>query len=184
MEAGFTARGRGGTLAAGEGVEGKVISATSLRIARYAAVLLLLLGFVGLAMGTVFIGQGVEKTNWMSSAMRVEKVTLGLPEAAVAQGEVIDTGGEAQAAADTIREHRRNIAPTYSALLGGAKYDPTKPEQLTYAQALNMENYLYLAVLGFGVAQIAIAAGAFMVVMGFAAGATGVALFALTNGNA
>ena len=90
MEAGLSSRGRTGTLAAGEGVEGKVLSATSLRIARYAAVLLLLLGFVGLAMGTVFISQGVEKSNWMSSAMRVEKVTLGLPEAAVAQGEVID----------------------------------------------------------------------------------------------
>jgi glucose dehydrogenase len=49
-------------------------------------------------------------------------------------------------------------------------------DQLKYAQALNLENYLYLAVLGFGVTQIAMGAGAFMVITGIALGVTGVVL--------
>jgi len=52
---------------------------------------------------------------------------------------------------------------------------------LSYAQALNLENYLYLAVLGFGVTDIVLASGVFMIIMGIALGATGVTLFALAR---
>jgi len=112
----------------------------------------------------------------MKGAMRIEQVTLGLDETAVAKGDFIDSAGEAQAAGDTIREHRRGIAPTYDELLGGGSFNATNPEHLSYAQALNMENYLYLAVLGFGVTDMVIASGAFMIVMGVALGATSLAL--------
>ena len=40
-------------------------------------------------------------------------------------------------------------------------------------QALNIENYLYLAVTAFGVFIMVKATGAFMIVMGLALGATG-----------
>ena len=39
-----------------------------------------------------------------------------------------------------------------------------------------MENYLYLGVLGFGVTDIALASGAFMVAVGIALGAIAIAL--------
>jgi len=52
---------------------------------------------------------------------------------------------------------------------------------LSYAQALNMENYLYLAVLGFGVTTVITGTGAFIVIMGIALGATGVVLLRLTK---
>jgi len=113
----------------------------------------------------------------MSEAMRVEQVTLGLSNESIAEGELIDSASEAQKAADTIREHRRNIAPTYNDLLGGAKFNVSDPVQLTYAQAMNMENYLYLAVLGFGVAQMALGAGVFMLVVAAALGLVGIALY-------
>jgi hypothetical protein len=61
-------------------------------------------------------------------------------------------------------------------LLGGGKYDPTNTRQLTYAQAMNLENYLYLAVLGFGVVTIALGVGAFMVITGIALGLAGIIL--------
>jgi hypothetical protein len=77
---------------------------------------------------------------------------------------------KAQIAADTVRTHRHTIAPSYGALMGGGKYDPTNPNHLLYAQALNIENYLYLAVLGFGVIQIAMAAGGFMIIVAIALG--------------
>jgi len=151
------------------------------RISRYLAAVVLVLGVAGVVIGSVFITQAVEKNNWMTEAMRLEEVTLGLDEAAVAQGEVVDTAEEAQIAGDTIREHRRGIATTYDELLAGERYDPTNPKQLSYAQALNMENYLYLGVLGFGVTTVIIGTGGFMVIMGFALGATGVVLLRLAR---
>ena len=139
-------------------------------------------GVVSVVIGTIFIYQAVEKESWMKEAMQMEKVTLGLEESAVAKGEVVDTAEEAQAAGDILREHRRGIAATYDELLAGGRYDPTNPNQLSYAQALNMENYLYLAVLGFGVTTVIIGIGAFMIAMGFALGATGVLLLRLARG--
>jgi len=147
-----------------------------LRINRYLVMVVLLLGLMSVVIGSVFIAQALEKNNWMKSAMRVEKVTLGLSEEQIEKGEIVDTAEEAQIAGDTIREHRRNIAQTYDELLGEGRFDPTNPQHLSYAQALNMENYLYLAVLGFGVTRVILGAGVFMILTGIALGATGVVL--------
>lgn len=140
-----------------------------LKLSKSLALVVSLIGLVGIIVGSLFIQQSGEKTNWMTSAMRQEKVTLDLPEEKVKAGEVIDTPQELQQAADTIRSHRQKIAPTYADLLGpNGKYDPTNPKQLTYSQAINMENYLYLGVLGFGVSTIILGTGAFMIISGLA----------------
>jgi len=152
------------------------------RISRYLAIMVLLAGVVGVVIGSVFIAQAVEKNNWMKETMQLEKVTLGIDEAVVAKGEVVDSAEEAQVAGDVIREHRRNIAPTYEELLAGGRFDPTNPKQLSYAQALNMENYLYLGVLGFGVTTVIIGTGVFMIITGLALGTTGVLLLQLPRG--
>ena len=149
-----------------------------MKMTRNLAIVVLLLGVVAMVMGTVFISQGVSKNNQLVEALRVEQVTLGIEDAEL-EGEVIDSLAEAQEAGDTIREHRRGVAPTYSDLLGEGRYDPTDPKQLTYAQALNLENYLYLAVVAFGLTQSVIASGVFMVVTGLALGGTGVVLYRL-----
>ena len=150
------------------------------RISRYLAIGVLLLGMVGIVMGAVFIGLGVASNNELKEAMRVEHVTLGIEEAKT-KGQIIDSLEEAKQAGDTIREHRRGIATTYEDLLGGERFDPTKPIQLTYAQALNLENYLYLAVVAFGLTQAVIASGVFMVVTGIGLGGTGVVLLGLAR---
>jgi hypothetical protein len=151
------------------------------RISQYLASIVLVLSIVSIAIGATFIYQAVEKKTWIEEAMRVEKVTLGIPEAEVKTGNVIDTAEEAQAAADSIREHRHSIAPTYEELLGGGKYDPTNPKHLTYSQAINMENYLYLSVLGFGIITALSGVGAFMILVGLAFAATGVVLLELAK---
>ena len=148
---------------------------------RKLAILVLTLGVVGIVFGGVFIFQGVTKSNELKEAMQVEQITLGIEAGEVEKGEFIDNAKEAQIAGDTVKEHRHGIAPTYGDLLGGEKFDATNPQQLTYAQALNLENYLYLAVLGFGLTQSVIASGTFMVVTGLALGVTGAALFGLTR---
>jgi len=144
------------------------------------AIGVLLVGVVTVVIGAVFIGQGVSKNNQLVGAMRLEQVTLGI-EGAELEDEVIDSLGEAQKAGDTVREHRRGIAPSYSDLLGGERYNPADPQQLTYAQALNLENYLYLAVIAFGLTQSVTASGAFMVLTGIALGGTGLVLYRLSG---
>ena len=146
-----------------------------------AVIVVLLLGVVAIVMGGVFIGQGIAKNNLLVTAMQQEKITLGIPSEKLDAGELIDSAKEAEIAGDTVREHRHTIAPTYGDLLGGEKFDATDPQQLTYAQALNLENYLYLAVLGFGLTQVVIASGAFMVITGIALGGTGLAVYKLSG---
>lgn len=129
----------------------------------------------------MFLYQSMAKKSLIQSAMREENVTYLLPPEEVARGNVIDTAGEAQMVADQVKEHRHSIALTYDALLAGGKYDPTNPQHLTYSQAINLENYLYLGVLGLGLTDVVLGSGAFMVVTGIAFGATGLALRGLAK---
>jgi hypothetical protein len=76
--------------------------------------------------------------------------------------------GEAQRAGDLVREHRRGIAASYEELLARGRYDPTNPRQLTYAQAVNIENYLYLAAASWGITYMSIGVGAELILAGIA----------------
>ena len=149
-----------------------------MNIMRSLSILVVLVGLVGIVMGAVFVGLGVAKNNQLVEAMRVEQVKLSLEEGA--ELTLIDTSAEAEAAGDLIREHRRGIAVTYQELLGEGRFDPTNPAQLSYAQAMNMENYLYLAVIGFGLIQAVMASGVFMIITGVALGGTGLVLYRLS----
>ena len=152
-----------------------------MNIIRSLTILVLFLGVVAVVLGVVFVAQGMAKDDLLVKAMQQEKITLGIPTEEMAIGDVIDSAKEAEIAGDTVREHRHGIAPTYGDLLGAERYDPTNPQQLTYAQALNLENYLYLAVLGFGVTQVVIGSGAFMIITGLALGGTGMVLLKLNR---
>jgi len=151
------------------------------KISRYLAILVLVLGVVGVVMGSAFIYQSIAKQNLIRTQMREEKVTYLLPPEEVAKGNVIDTAEEAQMVADTIKGHRHQIAQTYDELLQGGKYDPTNPKHLTYTQAINLENYLYMGVLALGLTQVVLGSGIFMIVTGIALGGIGVVLFGLTR---
>ena len=139
----------------------------------------ILLGVVAMVFGGVFLGLGFGKTAELKEAMRQENVTLGIESEL--EGEVIDSLTEAQVAGDTVREHRRGIAPSYSDLLGEGRYDPSDMQQLSYAQALNLENYLYLAVVAFGLTQAVTASGGFMLVAGLALLGVGYSLIVINR---
>jgi hypothetical protein len=141
---------------------------------RNLGLVVIIIGVVALAMGIVFIQQGFEKEAWLVAAMNEEQIAM--PDGS---GTIVDNSQLAQKAGDLVREHRHTISPTYGDLLGGKNFDPTNPTQITYLQAMNIENYLYLAVTAFGVFTVVKAAGAFMIVMGLALGATGYSLWRL-----
>ena len=134
----------------------------------------IIFGIIALAMGIVFVQQGFEKESWLVRTMSSEQIAM--PDGS---GTIVDSSALAEAAGDLVREHRHGIAPTYGDLLGDEHFNPADPAQLTYAQAMNIENYLYLAVTAFGVFLVVKAAGAFMIVMGLALGVTGYALWSL-----
>jgi hypothetical protein len=128
-------------------------------------------------MGIVFLQQGVSKQSLLTRAMEQENITFEID----GKQTVIDNADKAQKAGDTVREHRHSIAPTYGDLLGGHNFDPTDPKQLTYAQALNLENYLYLAVASFGLVTVVLASGGFMLVTAIALGIIGFALLKIAS---
>jgi len=140
------------------------------RAHRYLAVLVIALGLASLAIGTGFIVEGQSKLNFMKEAMTQEQITLGLTEEEIASGQIVDSATEAQKAGDTIREHRRNIAETYSEL---GRFDPENSTHVRYMQALNLENYLYMSVSAFGLITAVQISGAAMIVIGIALGITG-----------
>ena len=142
---------------------------------RILGLIVIFLAVISLAIGIVFVQQGFAKEAFLIEAMTKEQITLDGIEG------IINTPGKAQLAGDTVREHRRGIAPTYGDLLGGERFNPTDAKQLTYAQALNLENYLYLAVTAFGVFTVVKATGAFMVAMALALGATGYGLLSVAT---
>lgn len=130
-------------------------------------IVVVLFAVISLAMGVAFIQQGFAKEAFLVEAMNSEQITLEGVEG------VIDTAQEAQAAGDMVREHRHGISPTYGELLGEEHFNPADPKQLTYAQALNLENYLYLAVASFGVFTVVKVTGIFMIIMSLALGTIG-----------
>ena len=132
------------------------------------AVVVLIFGLVNVGVGGTFIGIGVSKQHYLKTAMQQEKITTELTDAQIAAGQVVDTMGEAQKAGDLVREHRHGIAATYEELLAGGRYDPTNVKQLTYAQAMNIENYLYLATASFGITYLSAGVGAALVLVGVA----------------
>jgi len=139
---------------------------------RNLSLVIIIFGVVALTMGIVFVQQGFAKESWLIQAMKQEQIAM--PDES---GAIVDSASLAETAADVVREHRRSIAPTYGDLLGGERFNPTDTDQLSYAQAMNIENYLYLAVTAFGVFTVVKGAGAFMIVMGLALGTTGYTLW-------
>ncbi|OGO00473.1 MAG: hypothetical protein A2Y58_00155 [Chloroflexi bacterium RBG_13_51_52] len=148
-----------------------------MKLVKNLGIIVAVLGVVAIAIGGVFIVEGMMKNNLIVDRMNIEKVSLALDPNNPGDFTPINNAGDAQKAADTIAEHRRAIAPTYQDLLAGGRFDSTNPLHLTYAQAMNLENYLYMAVTAFGLIQVTMASGAFMVIVGLAVGGVGFALY-------
>ena len=139
--------------------------------------ILFILAFISLIAGIIFVQQGFSKYILLKRLAATENVTVGLSEEKIKKGEIIDSLSEMQAAGDLIRSHRQKIARTYGELLGSGKFDPADPKQLTYSQAINLENYLYLGALSFGITYLMMGIGAFMILTAISIGITGSCLW-------
>ncbi len=136
--------------------------------ARHGWWMLYVLAVISLVVGIIFVWQGASKYMLIQKLAESEKVTTGLSEEQIKNGEVIHTMGQLEAAGETVREHRKAIAPSYSEALGGQRFDPTNPKHATYAQAINLENYLFLGTLSMGVSLVMIGIGLFQILVALA----------------
>ena len=143
------------------------------------SLIITILGVVAIVIGAVFLFQGVSKNNLIVERMNIEKVSFALNPDNPSERTQVQNAPDAQKAADIIAEHRRKIAPTYQDLLGTSKFNSSNTTHLTYAQAMNLENYLYLSVASFGLVLVVLGSGAYMILSGIALGAVGMALRAI-----
>jgi hypothetical protein len=154
-----------------------------MKLIKYLGITVMVLAVVAIVIGVVFVTEGFMKNNLIVDRMNVEKVSLNLDPAHPEVFTAINNADDAQKAADLIAEHRRSIAPTYQDLLAqsGGRFDPTNTKDLTYAQAMNLENYLYMAVTAFGLIQATMANGAFMIIVGLAIGLVGFMIYRVSR---
>ena len=130
------------------------------------SVAVFILAAIVVVMGIIYVYFGISKSILVRDVMRDERITYLLPREEVERGKVVDTADEAQRVADAIRAHRHTIATTYDDLLKGGQYDPANAEHLTYSQAINLENYLYLGVMAFGLTTVVLTNGIILFVIG------------------
>ena len=144
---------------------------------RIFTIVALVLAVVVIGSGIAGIAIGQAKSHNLSSRLKTEAVSLRTFDTNAPANAIITNAAQAQLAADTLDKHRKAIAPTYAALLNGQKFDPTNPKDLTYAQAMNLEDSMNLAVLGFGVTTILTLIGVLMIVLGIALAAISMAVW-------
>jgi hypothetical protein len=150
------------------------------RLARFIGIAVIGLGIAALVMGVAFVVEGQSKANYIKKSMRQEQVTMAaLGIEGADPDNLIDTAAEAEKVANLVKEHRLSIAPTYADLMSMSptgRYDPSIKAHLSYAQAMNLENYLYLGVASLGLTTVTIVSGVFMMVTGLGLSLTGFAL--------
>lgn len=145
---------------------------------RLLAVAVILGGLVSLVIGIVFIVQSVSVKAEITEGLAAEGQTSQLPEEGedgYFEGNVVDTAEEAAAVAEYLlgHMHGEDGTDTYGNLPRGSD------ERASYLDGFSLVTGLNLAVMGFGVAQIALAAGVVMITTGLSLGAAGFVVYRL-----
>ncbi len=138
---------------------------------KFLTVLVLLIAIASLAVGSVFVFMGFSKQNEVKANLEAEKVSYNLTDDKTASPKPIESMAELEKLASTLKMHRDSMAPSYSELTAknpDHKFDPTNPLNLSYAQGMNLENSVLIAVLSFGMTWMMIGVGAFMIIVGLA----------------
>jgi hypothetical protein len=131
----------------------------SLRIvSKIAVVVAILLGIGMIALGSIFVALGYDAKNDIKAALRKEQV-ITAPDSVI-PGVLVEDADTAKAQADAIEAHTFGRFGPYSQL---PREDPNRE---TYLNGLILRNALNLAVVGFGVGDLAIGVGFITIVLG------------------
>ena len=135
-----------------------MVSARLHNISRVAVVAALLLGAGMVALGAVFMVLGFEAKSDIRNALLQERVITS--KDAIIPGVLVEDVATARAQQDSIEEHTFGRFGPYS---GMERDDPNRD---VYLKGLTLRNALNLAVVGFGVADMAIGLGGVTIVLG------------------
>ena len=122
----------------------------------------LALGLVFVGFGAFFIVMGLDAKDMIRTALADENVTTGADavEFGVPAGLLVNDAKTAEAEAEVIKMHSINNYGRYTEM---ERNDPNRAE---YIKGLALRNALNMAVMGFGVADLAIGTGVVIVLMG------------------
>jgi len=123
-----------------------------------AVVVAIAVGIGMIVLGSVFLSLGMTAKNDIAAALRQENVTTG--EDATVPGALVEDVATAQAQQDSIQAHTFGRFGPYS---GMEREDPNRD---TYLKGLTLRNALNLAIVGFGVGDLAMGVGAVTIVLG------------------
>jgi hypothetical protein len=127
---------------------------------------IIVLAVAVIACGAISIGLGVTNSKSVSDHLKNQKVSLRVFDENAPADALITNASQARVAADTIAEHLTKISPSYSDLLGGKRFDPTNPTQLTYVTGMNLQGQMNLAALAFGLTTVLTFFGVVLIVIG------------------
>jgi hypothetical protein len=140
-------------------------------------IVIIVLAVVVIAGGVVSVVLGQTNSSSITDRLSQEKVSLQIFDTSAPAGAIVTNASEARKAADTLNEHRKKIAPTYSDLLGGKRFDPTNPTQLTYEMGMVLEGQMNMAALAFGLTTVLTFFGGVLIVIGLVLLIVGVDIF-------
>ena len=126
----------------------------------------LLLGVVLIGLGAFFVVSGIQAKNKLVTAMAAEQISTSASASIPSQP--IVNAATAQSQQDLLFKHSVGTYGPYSKL---AKDDPNRA---SYLDALTIRNSLNMAVMGFGVSNLAMGAGAVIILLGLGAIGVGV----------
>ena len=135
-------------------------------LTRYMVVVVAVLGLVMIGTGAWFITKGFDAKADIEAALLREEVMTG--QDASIPGVLVKDAATAQAQQDAIEAHTFGKWGPYSGL------DREDPNRDVYLKGLTLRNSLNMAIMGFGVADLAIGTGALAILLGL--GMTGLAI--------
>lgn len=139
---------------------------------------IIVLAVVVIAAGAVSIVLGTTNSKAVSDQLKEQKVSLRVFDENAPSDALITNASQARLAADTLAEHLKNIAPSYSELLGGKRFDPTNPTQLTYVTGMNLQGQMNLAALAFGLTTVLTFFGVVLILIGIVLLIVGIDIYA------
>ncbi len=132
------------------------------RISKIAVVVAIALGLGMVVIGTLFIIMGLDAKSEIRASLRQEKVITS--KDAPLAGVLVEDAATARAQAEAIEGHTFGRFGPYSEM------ERDDPNRDTYLNGLTLRNALNLAVVGFGLADLAIGTGAISIVLGLIIG--------------
>ena len=131
-------------------------------ISKIAVVVAIALGIGMVAIGALFIVMGLDAKSEIRASLRQEKVITS--KDAPLAGVLVQDADTAKAQAKAIESHTFGRFGPYSEM------ESDDPNRDTYLKGLTLRNALNLAVVGFGLADLAIGTGAISIVLGLIIG--------------